>query len=71
MTFTEPTYCALCGHTDKRDLRYALVHWREADPGMQYAHVPRCTNVEACRARVQANGESWPLVESKQDRGAA
>jgi hypothetical protein len=71
MNFTEPTFCSLCGWTDKRDLRYGLVHWRDAEPGMAYANVPRCSDVTACRARVRSNGETWPLVESKNDRRSA
>jgi hypothetical protein len=71
MTWTEPTRCAICGWTDKRDLRFALVHWLEAEPGMAYQHVEACRDRDACRARVADQGETWPLVESKRKEGAA
>lgn len=62
--WSEPRRCVLCGNTDHRDLRVALVHWRDGEPGMAYEHVPRCIDHDACRARVAANGELWPLVET-------
>jgi len=71
MTFTEPERCAICGNTDRRDLRYALAHWREAAPGMAYEHVARCLDRDACRARVESQDGTWPLVEVKSDRVAS
>ena len=65
MTWTEPDRCSICGNTNRRELRYALVHWRDAEPGMQYAHVPACSDRDACRARVAAAGDPWPLVEGR------
>lgn len=62
MSFTEPIRCALCGWTDKRDLRTGLAHWRDALPGMGYSQIDRCKDEAACRARVRDNGEAWPLV---------
>ena len=64
MTWTEPTVCALCRNTDRRDLRYRLAHWREAEPGMAYDHISRCIDERACRSRVEQQGEGWPLLES-------
>lgn len=63
--FTEPTRCALCGNTDRRALRTALAHWRDAPPGMAYEHIDACSDRDACRARVTANGNVWPLVEKR------
>lgn len=70
MTFTEPESCAICGHTDSRDLRYALAHWKVAPPGMAYEHVARCLDRDACRARVTAVGDVWPLVETTERKSA-
>ena len=56
--------CALCGHPDKRDLGTSLAHWRDAPPGMAYEHITACRDRDACRARVQAQGDLWPLVET-------
>ena len=61
--FSEPTQCTLCNNTDKRDLRYALVHWRDAPLGMAYEWLPRCIDRAACRARLTSQGAEWPLVE--------
>ena len=65
MTFTEPTRCQLCGNTDRRDLRTALAHWRDAPPGMAYSHIEACRDREACRRRVELQGDLWPLVENE------
>jgi hypothetical protein len=32
---------------------------------MKYAHVARCENRVACRERVEAAGETWPVREGK------
>lgn len=61
--WAEPVECALCGRTGA-GIERALVHWIEALPGMSWAHVPRCTDRPACRARVEGSGQSWPLVET-------
>lgn len=71
MTFTEPTFCAICGHPDKRDLDVRLAHWRDALPGMAYTHEPRCRDVAACRNRLELQGDIWPLVETTQERKAS
>lgn len=64
----EPTECALCeakGH----GIAYQLVEWVDALPGMRWAHVPRCDDRDACRARFIANAkandepEKWPVAE--------
>ena len=70
MTFTEPEACRLCNNTDRRDLRYALVHWRDAPLGMAYEHVARCLDRAACRARLTSRGAEWPLTESNERRTA-
>lgn len=62
--WTEPTRCRLCGHAEPRDLMYRLAHWKLAEPGMAYEHIPACRDREACRARVAAAEKPWPLVDS-------
>jgi len=61
--------CLLCGHTSP-DVRYALVKWRGALPGMWWSHVPRCTDRVECRQRVEGNGEDWPVVVDEKRRTA-
>lgn len=54
--------CDLCGERSL-DVRPGLVAWR--DPAQPYANVDRCGDVEACKARVEAAGERWPVVEKE------
>ena len=68
--FTAPEKCALCGHTDKRDLTYRLAHWLEAPPGMAYEHVPRCREDAECRTRLALAKKRWPLVENPKLKSA-
>ena len=63
--------CAICGHPEPRDLGTSLAHWRDALPGMAYEHIAACRDRAACRARVQAQGDLWPLVETANDRRSA
>lgn len=66
MTWTEPQQCAICDNTDRRELRWGLVKWLVAPPGMRYQHIERCIDEEACRARfIDQTGEPWPLAERK------
>ena len=52
--------CVLCGVTF--DVAVGLVDW--ADPiGRTFEAVPRCTDVAACRGRVEAAGERWPVAD--------
>jgi hypothetical protein len=68
--FTQPERCQICGHTDRRDLRYGLAHWRDAPPGMAYENIACCRERAACRARVETQGDVWPLVESDERKSA-
>jgi hypothetical protein len=68
--WAEPTRCAICGHTDRRDLMYRLAHWRDAAPGMAYEHVSACSDRDACRARVAAQAKQWPLVDDNERKSA-
>lgn len=68
-TWTNPERCQLCGSEERRDLRWSLVKWADAEPGMAYEHVGRCNDEDACRRRIADQGESWPL-EERTVRGA-
>ncbi len=71
MTWTEPTRCELCGWTNRHDIRVSLVHWRDAAPGMAYEHLARCVDRGECKQRVADQGDTWPLVESANERRSA
>lgn len=60
-----PDRCQVCGLTERRELRWSLVKWAEAEPGMAYEHIGRCKDEERCRRRVTDNGETWPLEERR------
>ena len=55
--------CELCNATDT-PIRHGLVAWRQPVFG-RYEDIDRCTDVEACRARVLAKGEPWPIEDPK------
>lgn len=56
--------CALCGQTDQY-VKLALVEWREPVEGQRFSAVARCLNRKECRARVEASGEAWEVMEAK------
>jgi hypothetical protein len=68
---TDPDRCSICGHTEPRDLTTSLAHWRDAPKGMAYSHETRCSDVRACKRRVELAGKPWPLVEAASDRRTA
>jgi hypothetical protein len=60
---TRVVECALCGAESDR-VRSALVEYTDAiraGLGRPYDVVPRCDDRPACRRRVEAIGEVWPL----------
>jgi hypothetical protein len=62
--WTEPIECSLCGRKGQ-GIHVQLVEWASYLPGMRFAHVDRCDDRAACRARVEAAGETWPLKENQ------
>jgi len=48
--WTEPTECALCGNRRHGEVKFGLIHRPENLPGMQYEHIPRCVDKDACAA---------------------
>ena len=57
--------CLLCGASGPY-VRPVMVEWLEREP-YRFSVIPRCTERAECRARVEATGESWPLVETQTD----
>ena len=53
--------CRLCGAKDS-GVREGLVEWRDPEPD-RFSAIPRCSDHVLCRARVEREGEPWPLVE--------
>jgi hypothetical protein len=60
-----PVVCVLCGASG--DASLALLQWHDG----QYGYGPRCNDHEACRRRVIANGDQWPLAEKLPQREVA
>jgi hypothetical protein len=61
----QPVACLLCGfEATTAEIWLKPAWWREpgAD-GKRITTIPRCLDVDACRARVLAAGEAWPLLE--------
>ena len=58
----DPQLCQLCGVST--DLRYGLVRWKDPMPGASFDSIWRCRDVVACRARLEAGGETWPVDDN-------
>jgi hypothetical protein len=41
----------------------SFVEWREPIGKDIWAHIPRCVDATACRARCEAAGEPWPIAD--------
>lgn len=54
--------CLICG--DPRDTRFALVRWK-TEPS--YTVGRRCRDRAACRARLEAQGETWEVDDPKEE----
>ena len=67
MTDASMRTCLLCG--DSGSVRMARAKWRTGRPvgGRMWEAIPRCTDRAACRERIEALGERWPLVEGRSD----
>jgi hypothetical protein len=61
--------CLICGHHDEFGSITLRVAWfREPE---KIISLPRCLDVEACRSRVAAAGEAWPLLEHGEQPSSA
>ncbi len=58
--------CLLCGANGAvpGTLRVGLVKWRDPVEGTEYSQLPRCSDAQACRARIEARGERWEVEDS-------
>ena len=63
------TTCDLCGATDQ-PIRHGLVAWREPVFGHNFDDVDRCLDLAACKARVAAKGEPWPVVDTSREKAS-
>lgn len=56
--------CLLCGNERIIEVRVSLARWRDlkANPSM-YGAIPRCIDRKACRERVEAMGDEWPVID--------
>lgn len=59
--------CLLCGANGPQ-VRMRLVEWAEPLGSKRFEHIPACVEAKDCRARVEGEGESWPLVETSSER---
>lgn len=57
-----PGPCLLCGA--ESDTRITLVEWKVPEV-RQWDAISACRDREACKARVEALNEPWPLREGK------
>lgn len=56
--------CVLCGH-EARDVSVGLVAWQKPVGRERFSAVPRCIQLDACRKRVEANGDAWEVRENE------
>jgi hypothetical protein len=62
------TDCAICGHHDEFGTIAISLAWYREDSAPKA--VARCLDVIACRARVAAKRERWPLLERGESPGS-
>ena len=53
--------CLLCGASGPQ-VRPRLIEWAEPIGTKRFDVLPVCTDTRECRARVEAQGEPWPLT---------
>jgi hypothetical protein len=66
--FVEARTCSLCGRSSTTDVAIALTRWSDPIDGRRFEAMPRCRDRAACRARVLANGERWPVDDGERIR---
>jgi hypothetical protein len=64
MTLVVNGLCGICG--SRQPVRPALVAWRVPVFG-QYEAIDRCDDEDACRARVRAAGDPWPVIDPRSE----
>lgn len=63
MTTQVASTCDICGARNV-SVRPSVVRWVNPAFG-QYEKVDRCTDVEACKIRVQESGDAWPVEDPR------
>ena len=64
----EPRACLLCGfEATSETIWLRPAWWREPLDGKWITTIPRCLDIDACRRRVEALGEPWPLLEAGEE----
>lgn len=68
---SEHVDCGLCGvegHVGRDILWARLVEWTEHEQLQagkpRYEAIARCRDFQACRGRVEARGQTWPIVDA-------
>jgi hypothetical protein len=59
LRFGDIMECALCSHSGT-DVRPGLACYAEDG---RFERVDRCIDHQACRERVESDGEEWPLID--------
>ena len=54
--------CLLCGNPKPSEVRVSLARWRDPAQGM-FSAIPRCIDRKACRARVEALGDEYEVID--------
>jgi hypothetical protein len=58
--------CLLCGASGPQ-VRPILIEWAEPIGSTRFEVLPVCANRQECRARVEQQGDEWPLAETSRD----
>ena len=58
--------CLLCGISGPQ-VRPRLIEWAEPIGAERFTVLPVCVDARECRARVQTQGEPWPLARSSKE----
>ena len=54
--------CMLCGNERTTEVRVSLARWRDPNPYL-FSAIPRCIDRRACRARCEALGDDWMVLD--------
>jgi hypothetical protein len=57
--------CLICGHDVAGDVARRLAWYEPPLPSEAVHHIWRCRDDEACRRRLAALGEAWPLWDGR------
>lgn len=63
MSYPKVADCLICG--ERGMTLFSVVRWKTNRP--PYTSGPRCVDRAACRARVEAAGETWDVADTEED----